>query len=63
MTTTCNLCGGPPLVLGRQGRTVWGRCRDCGWLVPLSEKDWQEFLRDDNEDEEGADMDEPPADN
>jgi hypothetical protein len=58
MSTTCNLCGGPPLVLGRQGRTAWARCRDCGTLIALTEEEWQEFLQDEEE-EEGADVDGP----
>jgi hypothetical protein len=61
------------MVLGRQGRTAWARCSDCGSLIALTEEDWQEFLRDeedeegaeeDEEDKEGADcVDGPPADN
>ena len=26
----CSFCGGPLVLLGRLGRLIWTRCRNCG---------------------------------
>lgn len=35
----CPLCGGLLVLLGKLGRLVWFRCRDCGMEFGKDEKD------------------------
>lgn len=31
MSKGCPMCNGPGVPLGSLGRSVWYRCRNCGW--------------------------------
>ena len=38
----CGVCGGLVETLGRLGRVLWGRCRNCGLDQAVGDPDWED---------------------